>query len=85
MKTISLRGLKEVLTEGQLKNILGGSYGGDCNSLPSCGTTGKQYCDGKNCGDTCYAPNSNGDMRSGTCKSFPDGTWYCKICHVSST
>ena len=76
MKKISLKGLLGVLSEKEMKNVMGGSGGSgagdDCNRYPSCGP----QCEGKQIGEWC-------DGGLGICKCWPDPLRYvyCKICY----
>jgi len=85
MKKINLSEVSEVLSEKELKNVLGGvvttssggpcNSGSDCNGCPSCG----KQCEGIQIGSWC-------DGGLGICKCWPDpmgkaaGAPYCKIC-----
>jgi hypothetical protein len=51
MKTISLRGLKEVLSDGELKNVLGGSGGSNCDESIFCKTVKDCPSDCRGCKD----------------------------------
>lgn len=65
MKKISLRGLKEVLSDRELKNVLGGS-GTGCTS-----------CSSQSQGISCTCPNFPG--RTGYCWSYPFAGMICRF------
>jgi hypothetical protein len=71
-----LKGLKEVLSDSELKDVTGGvtqqrfmkSYDDGAG-----GGSGK-LCDGKKIGDPCTFVNANGHTKNGTCEAaFPYG------------
>ena len=96
LKRITLKSVSEYLSDKEMRNVVGGDYGGSgtyddpyqlpevvikgdpCDSLPSCGDPGKQYCMGKRCGESCTDTTTG---RTGTCKAWP-GLSTCKICNL---
>ena len=71
MKRINLKGLSEVLSAKELKNVMGGSTSGDITKV--CDKDTSSGCDN----DT-PCTKDNGD--EGTCKyeKNPHGIWQCR-------
>lgn len=68
MKRINLKGISEILSEKELKNVMGGSYG---NDLTICNGAG---CSGNYCGST------STDTKYCTYTKNSYGIWQCKCC-----
>jgi len=72
-KKISLRGISEILSEKELKNVMGGSFGDSTGSWPGlCSSTCSGSC-------TMY---SNGYTLSGTCVMSGPGPVYTCACEI---
>jgi natural product precursor len=73
MKKINLKGISEILSEKDLKNVIGGTVfqkadkDGGSNGT---GTTSKP-CDAKKLGDLCTFTNPNGYKKTGKCEYIP--------------
>jgi len=79
MKKINLRGISEILSEKELKNVMGGStniFGGCLHSgtLLVCGSTQGQLC------LTPYGPGTCGSYYNGGGITDPNN-WFC-ACYV---
>jgi bacteriocin-like protein len=74
MKTISSKGIKETLSECELKNVKGG-----CE--PDCECDKITACKGKKEGDTCCFVDESGVTQHGTCQTTPFSSRHCSDFH----
>jgi bacteriocin-like protein len=78
MNKINLRNVSKILSEEELKNVMGGV--GPLSFMTTDnegGGTGEKPCDGKKCGDPCTFVNQNGYTKYGTCEHWPTGECPC--------
>lgn len=71
LKLIKSEVLDSALTREQLKGIIGGSGSGSYSGSVQLG------CKGKAEGAACYYKNSNGEVKSGYCRTMPISGRIC--------
>jgi len=78
MKTINLRGIKESLSEREMKLVKGGVEPAKITEAPPPQTVGQVACDNKSAGDSCSVSMANGSIYKSNCWLDSDGkTKHC--------